>query len=45
MSRKDLYIIGLVGIIIIMFNMDITPNEFAHMVQYTLPNYIKYKLA
>ena len=44
MSRKDFYIIGLISIIIVMFDMDVTPGEFAHLVQYTLPNYLKYKL-
>ena len=24
--------------------MEITPNEFLHLVQHTLPNYLKYKL-
>ncbi len=44
MDRKDFYIWGLVSLIIIMAKMDITPNEALHLIQHTLPNYIKYKL-
>jgi len=41
---KNLIITVLVGLIIIMGQMDITPNEALHLIQHTLPNYIKYKL-
>ena len=41
---KNFTIIFLVLIIWVMGEMDITPNEALHLVQHTLPNYIKYKL-
>jgi len=41
---KNLIITVLVGLIIIMGQMDITPNEALYLIQHTLPNYIKYKL-
>jgi hypothetical protein len=43
-TMKNLIITILVGLIIIMGQMDITPNEALYLIQHTLPNYIKYKL-
>ena len=45
LSMKNLTIIILVLVIWTMGEMDITPNEALHLVQHTLPNFIKYKLS
>ena len=45
LSMKNLTIIILVLVIWVMGEMDITPNEALHLVQHTLPNFIKYKLS
>ena len=42
---KNITIIILVLVIWVMGRMDITPNEALHLVQHTLPNFIKYKLS
>ena len=42
---KNLVILFLVLVIWVMGEMDITPNEALHLVQHTLPNFIKYKLS
>jgi len=42
--KRDFIICGLITIIGIMTTMDVTPNEFFHLVSKTLPNYLKFKL-
>ena len=44
MNKKDLLIGLLVLVILVMWEMNITPQEFAHLVTNTLPNYIVYKM-
>jgi len=44
MSRKDFYLIGMMMIFLVMWDMNVTPQEFLYLVKHTLPNWIKYKI-
>ena len=41
-KMRNIIIVVLVVLIGVMARMDITPNEALYMVQYTLPNYLRY---
>ena len=44
MNKRDYITLGLLGCLIVMWNMDITPSEFLYLIRTTLPNYIMYKM-